>query len=79
MSAQQWGVRLQFDHNFFLPLTFYVDLMSLGQIELLLNLKVLSSEMDQAESRLIRYAFLKGNVTAGFLKNPPVPHRVRAL
>ncbi len=30
------------------------------------TLKVLSSEMDKAESRLIRWAFLKGNVPAGF-------------
>jgi hypothetical protein len=29
-------------------------------------LKVLSSKMDQAESRLIRWAFLKGNLAAGF-------------
>jgi len=37
-------------------------------------LKVLSSEMDQAESRLIRWALLKGNVASVFLKNSPVPH-----
>jgi hypothetical protein len=29
-------------------------------------LKVLSSEMDQAESRLIPWNFIKGNVAAGF-------------
>ncbi len=42
-------------------------------------LKVLSSEMDPVEIRLIRYMFINGSVAAGFQKNPPVPHRVRAL
>ncbi len=32
----------------------------------LATLKVLSSEMDQAKSRLIRQAFLKGNVASAF-------------
>ncbi len=41
--------------------------------------KVLSSEMDQAESRLIPQNFNKGNVAAGFQKNMPAPHPVRAL
>jgi hypothetical protein len=35
--------------------------------------------MDPAEIRLIREDFIRGNVAAGFQKNPPVPHRVRAL
>ncbi len=37
------------------------------------TLKVLSSEMDQAESRLIRQDFLKGNVAGGFQKIRPSP------
>ncbi len=43
------------------------------------QLKVLTSEIDPAESRLILQIFIKGRVAAGFQKNPPVPHRVRAL
>ena len=43
------------------------------------SLKVLSSEIDPAEIRLIRQAFLKGIVAWVFLQNSPVPHRLRAL
>jgi hypothetical protein len=40
-------------------------------------LKVLSSEMDPAEIRLIRWIFIKGS--KAFYKNPPTPHPPRAL
>ncbi len=36
-----------------------------------LHLKVLSSEMDLAEIRLIREIFIKGSVAEAFKKNPP--------
>jgi hypothetical protein len=36
-------------------------------------LKVLSSEMDPVEIRLIRYIFIKGSVSAGFRKICPSP------
>ncbi len=42
------------------------------------TLKVLSSEMNPAEIRLILQKIIKGNIAAGFQKNPPVSHRVRA-
>jgi hypothetical protein len=44
-----------------------------------LGLKVLSSEMDPAEIRFIRKAFVKEKGADVFRKNPPVPHPVRAL
>ncbi len=44
-----------------------------------IRLKVLSSEMDPAESRLIRKVVLKEKGVAVFKKNPPAPHPLRAL
>ncbi len=44
-----------------------------------LSLKVLSSEMDPANIRLIRQIFIKGRGAAFFQKNPPVPHCLKAL
>jgi hypothetical protein len=43
------------------------------------DLKVLSSEMDTAEIRLIRKVVIKERGAAFFKKNPPAPHLLRAL
>ncbi len=45
----------------------------------MISLKVLSSEMDPAEIRLIQKIFIKGAVVFFIYKNPPVPQPVRAL
>jgi hypothetical protein len=50
-----------------------------GHMKIGMNLKVLSSEMDPAEIRLIRQIFIKGSVMGAFYKNPPTPHPPRAL
>ena len=41
--------------------------------------KVLPSEMDPAEIRLLRQVIIKGRGAEGFQKNPPAPHPPRAL
>jgi hypothetical protein len=43
------------------------------------TLKILSSEMDLAERRLIRYVVIKERGVVVFYKNPPVPHPLGAL
>ncbi len=60
-------------------LIFEIDLRFRVKKRLFYILKVLSRELDQAESRLIPQNFIKGNVAAGFQKNLPAPHRERAL
>jgi hypothetical protein len=45
----------------------------------LLKGKVLSSEMDLAEIRLILKVVIKERGAEVFRKNPPIPHPVRSL